>query len=392
MGLEALAGAQGEIAAPVTRSCRALKIFLSATSLTPRYGGPAFSVSRLATALAGAGGEVGLWSSDGSVRDTPLLPNVARVARLEGRVEDALRSFVPDIVHDNGLWLPHNHRLAQACRASGVPRLVSTRGMLEPWARRHKRWKKDIAWLAYQRRDLQNAGGLHATAAQEGRNLERLGLGVPVHLVPNGVDVPVPAKRGAQGRGRTALFMGRLYPVKGLPLLIEAWARVRPAGWHLVLAGPDEAGHRAELETLIRAFGLGNVISFAGPLEGEAKQAALLGADLFILPTHSESFGMAIAEALAHGVPVVTTVGAPWPSLAERGMGWRTAISVDALAAGLREATSKDTATLRTMGARGREFVAAEFGWDRVARQFLATYAQIVAKSGAPAREKGKFP
>lgn len=366
-----------------------MKIFLAATSLAPRYGGPAYSVSQLALALTDAGAMVGLWSSDDSVIDTPLLAEGAPLAPLSGPVMGALKSFDPDIVHDNGLWLAHNHQLARASRKLGVPRLVSTRGMLEPWARRHKKWKKDIAWLAYQRRDVMTADGLHATAPEEAENLGRLGLGVPVHVIPNGVDIPAAAAASPMLEMRTALFMGRLYPVKGLPLLIEAWSRVRPKGWRLVLAGPDEAGHRADLEAQIAKHGLKQIISFMGPLQGEAKEAALFGADLFILPSHSESFGMAIAEALAHGLPVLTTVGAPWPALIERLMGWRTPISIDGLAAGLAEATSLDTPVLRGMGQRGRDFVTAEFGWHHVARQFLATYAAIVAKSTAPAGKTG---
>lgn len=368
-----------------------MRVFLSATSLAPRYGGPAYSVSRLALALAGAGADVGLWSADGSVTDTPLLAGDAPLTRLGGTPAEALKSFRPDLVHDNGLWLAHNHRLARASHALGLPRLVSTRGMLEPWARRHKKWKKDFAWLAYQRRDLLAADGLHATAAQEAENLERLGLGVPLHLIPNGVDIPEGAPAPSGTDVRTALFMGRLYPVKGLPLLIAAWSMVRPSGWRLVLAGPDEAGHRAELERLVARHGLEKTISFAGPLQGEAKENALFNADLFVLPTHSESFGMAIAEALAHGVPVLTTMGAPWPALADRAMGWRTPISADGLAAGLAQATTQDVSTLRAMGERGRAFVTAEFGWDQVARQFLATYAAIVAKSTPPAGQTGKF-
>ncbi len=368
-----------------------MKIFLSATSLFPSYGGPAYSVSRLALALAGAGAQVGLWSADGSVSDTLLLPQDAPVARLRGTEREVLRSFRPDIVHDNGIWLGHNHRLARACRALSLPRLVSTRGMLEPWARHHKKWKKDVAWLTYQRRDVVAADGLHATAAQEAKNLQRLNLGVPVHLIPNGVDVPEAVKAPSDDAVRTALFMGRLYPVKGLPLLIEAWSRVRPQGWKLVLAGPDEAGHRSELEALIVKHRLGSVIEFLGPLHGAAKEKALFGADLFVLPSHSESFGMAIAESLAHGTAVLTTVAAPWPALTERMIGWRTPISVDGLATGLSDATTRDASVLRGMGERGRDFVTAEFGWDRVARQFLATYAEIVAKSTAPEGRTGKF-
>ena len=368
-----------------------MKVFLSATSLAPRYGGPAYSVSRLALALAGAGVKVGLWSADGSVMDTPLLAADAPLTRLGGTAEDALEQFRPDIVHDNGLWLGHNHRLARACKMMVLPRLVSTRGMLEPWARRHKKWKKDIAWLAYQGRDIRAAAALHATAEQEAENLARLNLDVPVHVIPNGVDIPALVSLPLSGSVRTALFLGRIYPVKGLPLLIEAWSRVRPEGWRLVLAGPDEAGHRAELEALTAKHGLGDIIQFTGPLLDAAKDSALFGADLFVLPTHSESFGMAIAEALAHGVPVLTTVGAPWPALDRQAMGWRTPISVEGLAAGLAQATKSDSSVLRAMGERGRAFVTARFSWDRVAGQFLATYATIVAKSTAPGGQTEKF-
>lgn len=173
--------------------------------------------------------------------------------------------------------------------------------------------------------------------------------------------------------------MGRIYPVKGLPMLIEAWARVRPHGWILQIAGPDEAGHRAEVEQVVRAAGLNEIISFLGPLEGQAKQSALFAADLFVLPTHSESFGMAIGEALAHGLPVLTTTCAPWSMLPEHGCGWWVEPSVDGITEGLRHATSLDSTTLQAMGAKGRELVAAQFGWERVAKQFVSTYENVIA-------------
>ena len=94
-------------------------------------------------------------------------------------------------------------------------------------------------------------------------------------------------------------------------MLVEAWARVRPQGWQLTVAGPDEAGHKAEIERAVAAAGLAELVTFAGPLYGEVKEAALLGADLLVLPSYSESFGMVVAEALAHGVPVLATTGTP---------------------------------------------------------------------------------
>ena len=359
-----------------------MRVFLAATSLSPRYGGPAVSVSALALALCGAGADVGLWTQDGSVLTTELLsrPGPTGLTRLSGSAPEALDQFSPDILHDNGLWLRHNHRLASLASRHGLARLVSTRGMLEPWARSHKKWKKDLAWAFYQRRDLKRANAIHATATTEAQNLARFELGVPVHTIPNGVDVPELAVRGPGGSQRIALFLGRLYPVKGLPLLIKAWNRVRPKGWRLVLAGPDEAGHQGELEALIRSTGLTGTISFAGPLTGAAKSKCLADAALFILPSYSESFGMAVAEALAHGLPVLTTSGTPWPMLSQRGCGWTVDATVDGIEEGLRQATSLDSNTLEAMGAKGRAWVASEFGWESVAKQFLAVYREVLAQ------------
>ena len=365
-----------------------MKIFLAGTSLLPAYGGPAYSVARLAGALAEAGAAVGLWAPDQSASTTPHLSAGAAVRRLAGQAANALAEFGSvDVLHDNGIWMPHNHRLAKIARRHGLARVVSTRGMLEPWAARHKRLKKAIAWHLYQRRDLQRAQLLHATGEQEARNLERFGLGVPICTIPNGVDLPEidPSAEGKktgpahEAGQRSALFLGRIYPVKGLPMLVEAWAQVRPAGWRLHIAGPDEAGHRREVERAVSAAGLNDTVSFLGPVEGEAKTAVYLNADLFILPSYSESFGMVIAEALAYRLPVLTTTGAPWPALARRGCGWSVDPSVEGIAQGLREATSQDTGTLRAMGAKGRAWVAAEYGWAAVAQQFLAAYERLLA-------------
>ena len=364
-----------------------MKVLLTGTSLLPEYGGPAFSVSRLAMALAEAGAEVGLWASDQSAAITPLLPAGSSVQRIVGTEAEALVRFgKTDILHDNGIWLPHNHRLAVLAERRGIPRVVSTRGMLEPWARSHKRLKKSLAWWLYQRRDLKHARCHHTTADAEARNVQHLGLGVPVVAVPNGVDVPEerPWVVGLEAeKGRTALFLGRIYPIKGLPMLVQAWARVRPDGWLLRIAGPDEAGHQKQVEKAVSAAGLGEVISFTGPIGHRMKKSAFFDADLFVLPSHSESFGIAVAEALAHGLPVLTTTGAPWSILPETGCGWWVDATVDGIAEGLRQATILDSDTLQAMGAKGRALAIAEFGWKRVAELMLSTYESILANAMA---------
>jgi glycosyltransferase involved in cell wall biosynthesis len=360
-----------------------VKVFLASTSLLPAYGGPAYSVSRLARALANAGVDVGLWAADQSSAATPLLAGEGAPRRLFGNVAEAMAAFGrAQVIHDNGIWLRHNHGLARAAREQRAPRLVSTRGMLEPWARRHKHWKKGLAWYAYQRRDLRAASLMHATSAEEEANILELGLGVPTRVIPNGIDIPEespsPARASkSEGSPRTALFLGRIYPVKGLPMLVEAWGRVRPSGWRLVIAGPDEAGHKAHVERAVVDARLQQAVSFAGPVEGAAKRRLFEEAQLFVLPSHSESFGMAIAEALAHGLPVLTTTAAPWPALAECECGWRVEPTVDGIAGGLAQSTALGPATLRAMGAAGRQHVATQYSWDDVARRFINLYEEL---------------
>jgi glycosyltransferase involved in cell wall biosynthesis len=291
-----------------------------------------------------------------------------------------------DILHDNGIWLPHNHRLAVLAEKRSIPRVVSTRGMLEPWALKHKRLKKDVAWWLYQRRDLKQARCHITSSGAEAENLRRLALGVSIAIVPNGVDVPEQLRHFASESGngalrvRTALFLGRIYPIKGLPMLIEAWARVRPGGWRLRIAGPDEAGHQKQVERAVSAAGLGDVVSFTGPIEPQMKTAALFDADLFVLPTLSESFGMVVAEALAHSLPVLTTTAAPWSILQERGCGWSVDATVDGIAEGLRQATRLGTEALYDMGKHGRALVVEKFSWKSVADRMLSTYEGVLAE------------
>lgn len=361
-----------------------MKVLLTATSVLPSYGGPAFSISRLAKALAEAGINVGLWAANQSAVTSPLTERASDVMLLTGSATQALNCFgKPDVLHDNGIWLPHNHRIAGLAARLRIPRVVSPRGALEPWALAHKAWKKRAAWWLYQRNDLKRAQLLHATAEPEARNIGRLDLDTSVRVIPNGIDVPAASTEDVRWSGDnhyTALFLGRLYPVKGLPMLIEAWSRLRPHNWRLEIAGPDEAGHRNELERLIASSGLNETVTFLGPVGGNAKASALRRADLFVLPTYSENFGMAIGEALAHGLPVLTTTGAPWPMLPERGCGWWVEPIVEGLVKGLREATALDRTTLRSMGVKGRDWVAAEFGWGGVAQQFLAVYEMLIAE------------
>jgi glycosyltransferase involved in cell wall biosynthesis len=149
----------------------------------------------------------------------------------------------------------------------------------------------------------------------------------------------------------------------------------------LEIAGPDEAGHASEIRRLVRENGLQSVVHILGPIEPAQKSAVYGRADLLVLPTHSESFGMVVAEAMAHAVPVLTTKGAPWAIVTERHCGWWVDISVAGIAEGLHQATTCNPAELKAMGRRGRELVRSDFGWEGVASRMLKIYEKTVSVS-----------
>ena len=381
-----------------------MRIVLSVASMSANAGGPSRSVPALGRALSSQGISTVIVSCKSPVTDDDafidhgLETRLAdcdrhRSFRLSARsfrheLRNCLERERAQLLHDNGIWLPTNHAAAHYARQMGLPFVVSPRGMLEPWALRFRAWKKRLAWLLYQERDLRNAVVLHATSDMEGRQFRSIGLRQPIAVIPNGVDLPPLSKSknsADTSADRTALFLSRIHPKKGLLDLVAAWAALRPSGWRLVIAGPDEGGHRQDIETAVALAGLTGVISFSGPVEGSRKQQLFATADLFVLPTYSENFGIAIAEALAAGLPVITTKGTPWSELESRGCGWWTGIGVTPLIDALRVATTISDAERRTMGARGRDLVSERYSWARIAAEMRRVYEWLVHAGGIPA-------
>src|ERR1017187_2324570 len=301
------------------------------------------------------------------------------------RSSEQVTASLPDCVHLHGIWSPQLARRFLVWGKRGVPCVVSPHGMLDPWALSHNWLKKKIAWHIYQKRTLDRAVLLHGASQRETGHFKIMGLKPATALVPYGVSLPESyAKLPEHPSKRLALFVGRICPVKGLPMLVEAWAKVRPAGWKMRIVGPDEAGHRAEMESLVRHAKLESDFEFTGPLKGEALRVAYESAGLFIQPSYTENFGMAIAEAMAHSLPVVTTTGTPWSILPERGCGWWVAPTVDHIVQALSAATALDDETLRGMGTRGRELVASEFSWQQAASKMKQAYQWVLGGEPKP--------
>ena len=312
-------------------------------SLAPQSGGPARTVTALTDSLAAEGGcsvilltqnlcnDAVVAADPESHVDRRLACSRSKLALKAGwplkhLLDTVIPKATPALLHDNGLWMPGNHHVAMAARKFRIPLVIHPRGMLEPWALHYKGWKKRLALWLYQRRDLETAALLFATAEQEAEGIRRLGLRQPIAVIPNGVKLAVSQPNGAFDERlhpgpRTALFLSRIHPIKGLLNLVEAWGRIRPANWRLCLAGPDEGGHLAVVMRRIRESGLETVVEYVGEVEGDTKAALFAKAELFVLPTFSENFGVVVAEALAYGVPVITTHGTPWQGLVTRGCG-----------------------------------------------------------------------
>ena len=349
-----------------------MKCIFAVPSLREEFGGPATLVLGLGDSLRRAGVEISYHTSDGSHASygPTLDPNAWTEA---------------EVIHNFGVWTPFNHGVCALAQRIRKPYLISPLGMLEPWALSQKRLKKRLAWRLYQRRDLLRASALHATSEMELGNLRALGVDRVIYVIPHAVDLP-PASEVQQNSKRPdgmriALFLSRIHKKKGVLQLIQAWAALRPVDWLLFIAGPENSNHGRYIKKVVRDLNLCEHIFFLGPAYGEIKNALFGKADIFILPTFSENFGMVVAEALSYGVPVITTRGAPWSQLIASKSGWWIETGVKPLIAALHEALQMPSAELRAMGTRGRNLIKNNFNWDNVAEGHIDAYSEQIQAS-----------
>jgi glycosyltransferase involved in cell wall biosynthesis len=364
-------------------------------SLDSVHGGVSRVVPQLADALCEQGCHVSVVTVNGSAASsTPVLPGRAKFLGAPGLsvanrrlwspkfTEHIAKSFaprMPRILHDNGLWGYTNYMAARFAARQRIPLIISPHGMLEPWALQAKRIRKRVALAVFQRNVLASAAMLMVTAPSELESVRRAGLRQPVAIVPLGVSMPAtPARHATSSRMRKILFLSRIHPKKGLLALVEAWHRVHPSGWQVVIAGPDEGGHLAQVRELTKRLGVAQQFEFHDEVEGDAKRDLYQSADAFALPTFSENFGVAVAEAMSYGLPVLTTRGAPWSILESIDAGWWVEPGVDGLAQGLRKLLATTAAQRAVMGRAGRAYVAENLGWPLAGKMTYEAYAWVL--------------
>lgn len=357
--------------------------------LDPAHGGPTYTVPRLCRALAAAGADAKLYSvagvhgpngDDGEQFrwDWTRVP-VLRALRRSSDLARALATTAlqVDVIHNHGLWLMPNIEAGRTASRSAKPLIVAPRGMLAPAALDFSPIKKRLVWALSQGAVVRRAACIHATSEQEHDEIREFGLKNPVAIIPNGIDLPElsDGDRDRQNTSPVVLALGRVHPKKGLDRLVRAWAAVESQypDWQLRIVGPDEQGHAAALKALAAKLNLQR-LSVEAPLRGEAKLAAYRQADLFVLPTLNENFGITVAEALSAERPVIATKGAPWRGLEREGCGWWIDHGVEPLAQALAQAMALRPDILHHMGAKGRAWMARDFSWDRIARDTLQLY------------------
>ncbi len=296
-----------------------------------------------------------------------------------------------DIVHVHGLWQDPGWVVIKQARREGKPYLMQPHGFLNKLARlNHSKWRKKLVGSLIERPNLNHAACVIATAESEKLGIERYGIKAPIEIVPIGIDTvaidaarqdrQLLAKWGLNPSKKTLLYLSRLTPIKGLDLLAQAWARLGQfhKDWQLFIAGPDDRGYAAEIQNLYRRIIKDGSVIFSGPIYGMEKNVLLKSVDSFVLPTRSENFSIAVQEALAAGLPIVCTKGAPWKVIAAEGAGEWVEISADAICNGLRNVLSADDLTRRKMGEAGKRIVARDFGWAGISKKLVAVYQKVL--------------
>jgi glycosyltransferase involved in cell wall biosynthesis len=361
-------------------------------SLEERHGGPSKSVRALANAEAALGEQVELLATVAAGAPAAAGSGDAAIVRTFPRVTPRWLSRSPDLqrhlqanpcdlIHNHALWLLPLRYAHDAARRQRIPLVISPRGMLSGWAYRHRRNRKRLAELFVHPGALSSAAGWHATSPEERDDIRSLGYTQPICVSPNGVPLPDPATLLAARAAwhgicpatksrPVAVFYSRFHQKKRLRELIDLWLSAPRGDWLLLVVGVaedyDAAGLSAEYAAAADRVSI---------FDGAGRPAPYAVASLFLLPSHSENFGLVIAEALAAGVPALVTDTTPWSGLAANASGW--CVSWNDFPGALTAALATPSSELIAMGSRGREWAGREFSWSRAASLLVEFYRHL---------------
>ncbi|MEM6910437.1 MAG: glycosyltransferase [Verrucomicrobiota bacterium] len=288
-----------------------------------------------------------------------------------------------DVVHGHGFYVYPNWVMGREARRVDKPMVYHVQGFLDPWILARSRGKKRLAGLLFENANFRHVSLWRACSDKENQQIRDYGITAPIVTLPNGVHLPPERSseeveklvgRFPRKRPRRVVFLSRIHKKKGLDLLLPAWAGLPKgltADWEIALFGPDEGGYQATIEGIAKELDLGEVVSFYGSVSGEDKEAALRSADLFVLPSYSEGFPMAVLEAASYGLPVVQTDECNFPALTERGGAWEATPTIESVQEQLGHALSTDELERRQRGELGRQLVSEQYSWSSIATRLV---------------------
>lgn len=378
-----------------------MKILRVISGLDPRGGGPVEGIRQITPALSRLGHTTEVVSLDDPaapwLADFPALVHALGPGRTRYRFSPRLVPWLRanaahyDMVIVHGLWQHSSFGAWQALHNSETPYFVYTHGMLDPWFKRTyplKHLKKSLYWPWAERRVLRDARAVLFTCEEE-RRLARQSFGgyhcreqVMNYGTASPPGDPQALRRqfferypALEGR-RLLLFLGRLHPKKGCDLLVNAFAEAAGGNpnLHLVIAGPNGGEWQAELERQARVLGIADRVTWTGMLSGDHKWGAFYAADAFALPSHQENFGIAVAEALACGLPVLISDKINiWREIAQDGAGLIAEDTEAGTARLLYNWLALTPSAMRRMRKRARCCFLARFEIEAVAENLVTT-------------------
>jgi glycosyltransferase involved in cell wall biosynthesis len=284
-----------------------------------------------------------------------------------------------DVVHLTAVYSPPTIPTLLICRLLNKPVVWSPRGALQRWEKTRKPlvkkvWERICNALICRTRCI-----LHVTSDKETReSFSRISNSEPA-VIPNGVDVPELPNREWQPAGTLRLlYLGRLHPIKGIENLLRAVTLLNDRSVSLSVYGSGEDRYVESLKTLAGVLRLKDSVVFQGHVIGAQKLQAFIQADVCVLPSFSENFGMVVAESLAHGVPVIASTKTPWQDLEKNRCGMWVDNSPATLAQSIEGIRNEP---LAEMGRRGRAWMGKEFSWESAALSMSSLYQQLIATS-----------
>lgn len=281
-----------------------------------------------------------------------------------------------DVVHLTAVYSFPTIPTLLICKSFGKPIVWSPRGSLQRWKGSKKLWTKAV-WEALCQTVKPKKLILHVTSEEEAsQSTERL-PSLRAVVIPNGVGIPKQVSPAYDKDCLKLLYLGRLHPIKGIENLLDACSLVNrrtSLNWSLTIAGSGERSYSHALRSQIDALRLSDRVSMVGEVTEGAKLSLFESSAVTIVPSFTENFGLVVAEALAHGVPVIASRGTPWKRLDEMGCGLWVENTPEDLAKAIDQISRMP---LGEMGQRGREWMKKDFSWDKRAQEVRAIYKSM---------------